>query len=526
MQSDSSMMHISSSLFARVAAAVSVFGKARFSEIAPCTQSILFGLRRDSKTIAVLMLLGFVVSMIDSVSVHAEESHRPNIVLIVTDDLGYGDLGCYGQQIIRTPRLDALAAQGLRFTDFYAGCTVCAPSRSVLMTGQHGGHTHVRGNAGARMEVQSLRDDDVTIAECLRPAGYRNALIGKWGLGEVDQPGFPLKQGFDRFYGYLNQTHAHNYYPEFLWDDDRKVQLANVVTPAAKIKAGGFIGGAATKRIDYSPDLFVKQAEAFIRESQAKPFFLYLALTAPHANNEGTRMTGNGAEVPDYGSYADEAWPDADKGQAAMITRMDSDVGRIVDLLGTLKLAENTLVFFTSDNGPHDEAGHDLTRFNPAGQFSGIKRSLTEGGIRVPAIAYWPSKIKAGSISNHVAYHGDLMATCAELAGVPTPSDCDSISFVPTLMSESAKQTQHEYLYWEFYEQGSRQAVRFGQWKAIREPMITGPIRLYDLEADPKEQSNLAAERVDLVSQATRFLDEAHRSHPNWPLPSNPKKAR
>lgn len=451
----------------------------------------------------------------------------PNLIFILADDLGYSDLGCYGQTVIQTPRLDQMAAEGLRFTDFYAGSTVCAPSRSVLMTGQHVGHTHVRGNAGGRGLAQSLRHEDITVAEVLKESGYTNALIGKWGLGELDQPGFPLKQGFDRFYGYLNQGHAHNYYPRYLWDNHRRVTLANVVQDLDKGPAHeGFVGGAATKRIDYSHDLFVKEAESFIRQQQDGPFFLYLALTIPHANNEGTKLTGNGAEVPDFGIYSDRDWPDSDKGQAAMITRMDGDIGRTLDLLRELNLDKNTFVFFTSDNGPHNEAGHDLNRFKPSGPLKGIKRSLTEGGIRVPAIAWWPGTIAPRRTTDHVAYFGDWMATAAELAGQPAPKNIDSLSFVPTMLGETSKQQTHDYLYWEFYEQSTRQAVRFDQWKAIRDPMLTGEIQIYDLINDLGETKNLASSRPDLVDQAATYMDEARVPHPNWQVPSAKKAPR
>jgi uncharacterized sulfatase len=448
-------------------------------------------------------------------SLKAESSERPNIVLILADDLGYGDLGCFGQQVIKTPRLDQMAAEGMRFTQFYAGNTVCAPSRCVLMTGKHMGHAHVRGNAGGQMLVQSLREEDTTVAEVLKPAGYTNALIGKWGLGEIDEPGFPLRKGFDRFYGYLNQVHAHNYYPEFIWDNDQKKPLRNIVQ-SNENSYGGFTGGAATKRVDYTHDLFVEESLKFIGDHKEGPFFLYLALTIPHANNEGTRITGNGAEVPDFGIYKDKDWSDQTKGQAAMISRMDGDVGRILDYLRKEGIAENTLVIFTSDNGPHNEAGHDLETFHPSGPLRGIKRALYEGGIRVPTIAWWPGTVKAGTTSEHIAYFGDWMATAAELAGAKLPEHLDSISFAPTLKGAPEKQQEHDYLYWEFYEQAGRQAVRFGDWKAIREPMLTGDVQLYNLQDDIGETRDVAAEHSDLVEQAKAMMDEAHTPHPNW----------
>ena len=441
---------------------------------------------------------------------------QPNLIFIMADDLGYGDLGCFGQKVIATPRLDQMAKEGMKFTQFYAGNTVCAPSRSVLLTGQHMGHTHVRGNANsATMLEQSLRAQDTTIAEVLKTVGYTNGLVGKWGLGEVHQSGFPLRKGFDRFFGYLNQVHAHNYYPEFVWDNADKKTLANVVEESGG-SYGGFRGGAATKRLDYSHDLFVDEAIKFIDGNRKEPFFLYLPLTIPHANNEGTRMNGNGAEVPEYGIYASKDWPDPDKGQAAMITRMDRDVGRILDHLKAAGIDETTLVIFTSDNGPHNEAGHQLGRFNPSGPLRGTKRALYEGGIRVPTIAWWPGTVKPGTTTDHLGYFGDWMATAAELAGATLPENIDSISFVPTLKGVPQQQKNHEYLYWEFYEQGSRQAVRFGDWKAIRQPMFSGTIELYDLKNDVGETKDLAGQKPDLVDAAARMMHEAHTPHPTW----------
>ena len=440
-------------------------------------------------------LLVIAVALTSASGLLANDSDKPNLIFILADDLGYGDVGCFGQQVIQTPRLDQMAKQGMKLTDFYAGNTVCAPSRSVLMTGQHMGHTHVRGNASTDMLIQSLRDEDVTVAEVVKSAGYSTALIGKWGLGEHEHPGSPLKKGFDRFFGYLNQVHAHNYYPEFVWNNDQKMPLRNVVKRNERAY-GGFTGGYATKKVDYTHDLYVEESRDFIIENKDKPFFLYMPLTIPHANNEGARMTGDGAEVPDYGIYTDRDWPNPDKGQAAMITRMDGDVGRILDLLGELEIAKKTLVIFSSDNGPHDEANHNLDRFNPSGPLKGTKRALYEGGIRVPTIAWWPGTIEAGTTSDHVAYFGDLMATAADLTDVDPPEDIDSISFLPTLKGDAVAQQKHEYLYWEFYERGSRQAVRFGKWKAIRQPMHTGEVELYDLSKDIGEKSDLAAAKT------------------------------
>lgn len=446
-----------------------------------------------------------------------EPLDKPNIIFIMADDLGYGDLGCYGQEKIQTPVLDQMARSGIQFRNFYAGCTVCASSRSVLMTGQHMGHTWVRGNAGGDPSVQTLRTSDVTVAERLKAAGYATALCGKWGLGDAVErnTGLPNDQGFDFFYGYLNQVHAHNYYPEFLWRNKEKEQLRNVVQGSGRAYAG-FEGGWATKRVDYSHDLVVEEAVKFIERSKDDPFFLYLALTIPHANNEGTRGTGDGQEVPDYGIYKDKPWKKQDKGQAAMITRMDSDIGRLNALLKKLGIAENTVVMFTSDNGHHNEGGHNPDTFDPNGPLRGMKRDLYEGGIRVPLIAHWPGVAPSGIISDHIGYFGDLMSTACDLAGVDTPRNVDSVSIAPILKGHAKKQTEHTFLYWEFYEQGSKQAVRKGNWKAIRMPMFTGPIELYDLSKDLGEARNIADTHPDVVKRMAAYMKQAHVPNQNW----------
>ena len=437
----------------------------------------------------------------------------------MADDLGYGDLGCYGQKLIKTPRLDQMAKEGMKFTRFYSGSTVCAPSRSVLMTGQHMGHTHVRGNAGGDMSRQSLRDIDLTVAEKLKETGYKTALIGKWGLGEVGQEGHPLKQGFDYFYGYLNQVHAHNFYPEFLWRNQKKHALKNVVKPVSDKPRAGFMGGAATKRVEYSHDLFTAEALTWIKANKENPFFLYLPLTIPHANNEGTRMFGDGAEVPDYGIYEKENWTKQDKGQAAMITRMDRDVGRLLDLLKELKIEENTLVMFTSDNGPHNEAGHNPELFKPAGPLRGMKRTLTEGGIRVPTLAWWPNTIEPNSISDQPFYFGDLMATACDMSKSDMPLQTDSLSFLPTLKGKAEEQKRHKFLYWEFYERTFRQAVVMEDWKLIRSGMDNQRLELYDLKNDIHEDVNLIKEQPAVAQRMLSYMESAHVPHPNWPTP-------
>jgi arylsulfatase A-like enzyme len=437
----------------------------------------------------------------------------PNVVLILADDLGYGDLGCYGQQVIETPRLDRMAAEGLRFTQFYAGSTVCAPSRCVLMTGRHTGHARVRGNGGT--SIQSLRRDDVTIAELLKQAGYATALCGKWGLGDAHpgNEGLPNDQGFDYFFGYLNQTHAHNYYPDFLWRNSQQVVLPNTVTHLPQPDSPG---GYATKKVAYSHDLVTEEAINFVRSNRDKPFFLFWAITIPHANNEARRELGDGQEVPDYGIYTDRAWPNSDKGHAAMITRMDAGVGRLVDTLQELGIDDDTLVLFSSDNGPHHEGGQDVQRFDPNGPLRGMKRDLYEGGIRVPMIARWPGVVPNGTVSDHIGYFGDVFATLAEIAKQPVPDGLDSLSFLPTLLGHNEQQQQHDYLYWEFYEQGSKQAVRWKDWKAVRMPMLTGRTELYDLASDEGENTDVATQHPAVARRLEGMMDEAHVPDPNW----------
>lgn len=454
-------------------------------------------------TVAVMALVGVAVRSGEA----ADEPKRPNIIFILADDLGYGDLGCYGQKRIKTPEIDRMAREGMRFTNFYAGSTVCAPSRCVLMTGYHTGHSLIRGNAR-----EPLRPEDVTLAEVLKSAGYRTGLTGKWGLGEEGTTGVPTRQGFDYFFGYLNQHHAHNYYPAYLFRNEQRVPLANEVPGE-----GDYGTNVATKKVEYSHDLVADEALKFVEENRDRPFFLYVAFTLPHANNEAGKA---GMEVPDLGEYANTDWPEPQKGHAAMISRMDKDVGRLLAKLKELNLDENTLVLFASDNGPHREGGNNPDFNNSRGPFSGIKRSLTEGGIRVPLIARWPGKIKADSESDFVGCFQDMMPTFAQLAGATAavPANIDGISFVPTLFGQPDQQKQHDYLYWAFYEGGAGQAVRFGNWKAVQQPYHS-PIRLYDLSSDIGETNDLAAERPELVKQAAALMQQAYTPSEKWTFP-------
>ena len=456
-----------------------------------------------------LFVLFFAITL--PITNHAQAS-KPNVIFILADDLGYGDLGCYGQKLIQTPNLDQLAKEGMRFTQMYAGSTVCAPSRAVLMTGKHMGHVSVRGNAGAEnTAIQSLHKGEKTVAHVFKNAGYATALFGKWGLGEIGLDGHPNKMGFDEFFGFLNQTHAHNYFPSWLVHNSEKVRLRNVSESENKEVGSGY----AREKLDYAPDVIFDKAAQWLDQNHDKPFFLYLASTLPHANNEAARGVGNGQEIPAYGSYQDKPWPDPDKGQAAMISHLDAQVGQVLAKLKAYGIERNTLVIFTSDNGPHQEGKNNPELFHPSGALRGMKRTLYEGGIRVPFIARWPGKIKAGTTSDHVGYFGDVLATVSELTKQALPPGLDSISFLPTL-SGKKKQQQHPYLYFEFYEQGGRQAVRFGNWKAIREPMMTGNVQLFDLAKDLGEATDLAAQHPDIVKQAIGYMNEAHVDHPNW----------
>jgi arylsulfatase A-like enzyme len=441
-----------------------------------------------------------------------EPTRPPNLILILADDLGYGELGCYGQTLIQTPHLDRMAAEGLRFTRFYAGATVCAPSRSVLMSGLHHGHTRVRGNAGSRNPLaQAFREGDPSVAALLRKAGYSTHLVGKWGLGDAGpaESGLPRRHGFDSFFGYLNQHHAHNHFPDFLWKDEDKVRLPNVVTPM-----GSEGGGYATTAVQYADDLFADEALRLVARKHEKPYFLYWSPVVPHANNERTRALKNGAEVPDFGAYADRDWPDPDKGHAAMISRLDGYVGRLLKALRESGQDKNTLVLFTSDNGPHNESNHSLARFQPSGPLRGTKRALTDGGIRVPGIAWWPGRVAPG-VTPHVAYFGDWMATAAELAGVPVPPGLDSTSFVPTLLGKG--QPLPEWLYWEFHEGGFKQAaLHQGRWKGIRSGAPDAPVVLHDLKEDENESRDVAAAHPEIAAKIGEWLKTARTESPDW----------
>ncbi len=411
-----------------------------------------------------LSALGAAMLLISTASA---ERAKPNIIFILADDLGYGELGCFGQKQIKTPSLDKMAKEGMRFTQAYAGNTVCAPSRCALMTGKHMGHATIRGN-----DSNHLGPNDVTVAKLLKGAGYTTGLIGKWGLGTEKTEGAPNLQGFDYSYGYLNQVHAHDYYTDHLFRNGERV---------------------AKNTNDYSHDLFAKESLEFVRQHKGEPFFLYLAFTIPHMQ----------INPPSEEPYANEKWPASERKKAAMITRMDRDIGRLFELLKELKIDDNTIVFFSSDNGPHKEQA-DPKFFKDAGPLRGIKRDLYEGGFREPTIVRWPGHIKSGKVSDQIWGFWDFLPTACELAGVNAPGGIDGISIVPTLLRKG-KQEQHEYMYWEFYERGFQQAVRLGDWKALR--LKQGePLELYNLKKDIGETKNVAAQNPKIIEKIEEIL--------------------
>lgn len=440
------------------------------------------------------------------------ERDLPNIIFILADDLGYGDPSCYGQQKFSTPNIDRLASQGVRFTRHYAGSTVCAPSRSVLMTGLHTGHTFVRGNREVQPEGQvPLPDSVTTLPEILRRAGYVTGAFGKWGLGFPGSEGAPLNQGFDHFSGYNCQRYAHRYYPAYLWEDGQKVPLE---------------GNDWTRKVTYAPDVIQEKTLDFIRQNRDTSFFAFVPSVIPHAElvvpedsifqhyrgqfPEQPYEGGPGADYgPDMviGKYCSQEYPHATF--VSMVRRLDLYVGQIMDLLEELGIEGNTIVMFSSDNGPHQEGGADPDYFNSNGGLRGIKRDLYEGGIRVPFIVSWPEKIDPGRTSEHVSAFWDLLPTLAEIAGVEI-GGTDGISFLPELLEED--QPEHAYLYWEFHEQGGKQAILRGEWKAVRLNVREAPMgipELYNLEEDPSEQHNVAPGHPDLVRQLCVLMEEA-----------------
>jgi len=436
---------------------------------------------------------------------------KPNVIYILADDLGYGDLSCYGQKKFQTPHIDRLAAEGMLFTQHYSGSTVCAPSRCSLMTGLHTGHSQIRGNKKGKPEGEfPLAAGTFTLPNMFKQAGYVTGAFGKWGLGAVGNSGEPNKQGIDYFFGYQSHRLAHFYYPKSLWRNNQRVEL-----PGNDPKARQGV---------YSHDLIVEEALAFVRKNKDKPFFLYMPVTIPHAElaappKDMEAFQGQYPETPFSGDkiYGGQLTPRA--AFAAMITKLDSSVGELMELLKELGLDENTVVMFSSDNGSHIEGGADPEFFDSNGPFKGHKRDVYEGGIRAPMIARWPGKIKAGSKTDLISAFWDVLPTCAELIGQKSPKDIDGISFLPTLTGGSDRQKQHAYMYWEFDELGGRQAVRMGNWKAVRMDVMknsNAPIELYDLSQDIGEVNNIAAGHPEIVKKMKAIFAEAHVPNRNF----------
>jgi arylsulfatase A-like enzyme len=459
-----------------------------------------------SLKINLFFLLNFVCFFCNAQEKTAIIKSKPNIIYILADDLGYGDLGCYGQEKFATPNIDKLAQEGILFTQHYSGAPVCAPSRSALLTGLHTGHTVIRGNKGVKPEGEyPLPKSTFTIAEMLKTKGYSTGVFGKWGLGFPGSEGDPLHQGFDTFYGYNSQALAHHYYPNHLWDNEKKVI---------------FTENEGTNNVQYAPDLIHQKALSFIDMHQKESFFLYYASPLPHAelvapkvymdkfvgkfNPEKEYKAKPNSEGLRKGEYASQ--PQSHAAFAAMVTLLDDQVGEIVAKIKELGLEDNTIIIFSSDNGPHQEGGADPNYFDSNGPLRGYKRDLYEGGIRVPMIAKWKGKIAEGSKTNHISAFWDVMPTLAELANTNIKSTIDGLSFLSTLLNKG-KQKKHKYLYWEFHELGGRQAVRYGNWKLIQYNVNNkGQYELYELEKDRSESTNIASKFPAEVKKLSKLL--------------------
>ena len=419
------------------------------------------------------------------------QQNSPNVIYILADDLGYADVGYNGQKLIETPELDFLAKNGMQFTNHYCGNAVCAPSRASLLMGKHPGHSYIRANSPGYPNGQTpIPAGSETLGTLMQRAGYKTACIGKWGLGGFHNSGNPNKQGFDYFFGYTDQRKAHNYYPQYLWENGTKKYLDN----------------NNGKQNEYSHDLFTEKAISFIKKNENNPFFLYLAYTIPHLR----------LQVPDLAQYENKKWPLNMKIQAAMISRMSRDIGVIVDLIKKLGLEKNTLIIFNSDNGAHGKAG-TLDFFKPSGNLKGIKRTMYEGGLRSPMVAYWPGKINAGTKNDHLSAFWDMLPTFSELTGEPIVGNSDGISMLPTLLGKNLFQKKHEYLYWELYEGRPNSAVRYGKWKGVvRDRREGNEIQLFNLEIDESEINNVAKQNPEIVLEIQSIMEKSHKKNPFW----------
>jgi arylsulfatase A-like enzyme len=459
----------------------------------------------------------------------AKPKTKPNIIYILLDDAGYGDFGCYGQKTLRTPNVDRLASEGMGFARHYAGSTVCAPSRGTLMTGLHTGHSRVRGNGPSY-----LPDADLNVARLLKDAGYHTACIGKYGLGSPAPLDDPQKKGFDYFFGYVNTAHAHNCYTDFLVRNGVKVTLANKIIPGSGNKSDTGVA-TADGRKQWAPQLLAEDVQRHLdarAQHSNQPFFLLYALNLPHANNEAKEDSplGHGMETPGYGEFAARDWPEVEKGFASARKFVDDEVGAVMAKLKKLGLDESTIVMLSSDNGPHKEGGHDATFFQSSGGLNGIKRDLTDGGVRVPFLVRWAGKIKPGTVSDHVSGFQDFLPTAADLAGVKVTAECDGLSFLPTLLGNNAQQKQHPFLVWYFNEAGGKNAVLQWPWKLIhlntastaasdkptanKKPAASKPltVQLFNLETDPTESKNVAAEQPAKVQELEIIMKKTWRN--------------
>ncbi len=486
---------------------------------------------RPSSSVALCALLYLAPLGCRALAGAPDRSARPNVLLIVADDLGYGELGAYGQTRIRTPHLDRLARQGLRFARHYAGSAVCAPSRCVLLTGRHTGHAAVRDNSGwyrgdssFRQGQYPLPEETPSVGQLLQRAGYATACIGKWGLGGPANAGEPQRHGFDHFFGYLCQAVAHNHYPTHLWRDRRSVELSNRAFSAHQELAEPPPDGAWPRTTDarYAPDLLLAEALAFVRRHREGPFFLYFATTVPHAAlqvpaDSLAEYAGAFEETPYLGDKNYLPHPTPRAAYAAMDTRLDRDVGRLLALLDELGIADDTLVLFTSDNGPTFNGGTDSEFFASTAGLRGLKGSLYEGGLRVPLLARWPGRVAAGTTSALPCGFQDLLPTLAELVGAPRPHGVDGKSFLPTLLGEDWRQRPHRPFYWEL---GRQQALLVGDWKLVRRSTKDGlQEELYDLAADPAESRDLAAERPEVLGRLRELAGRERVPCADFPSP-------
>ena len=462
--------------------------------------------------LSVAVLLTTLLAALSVATVSAAE--KPSIIYILLDDAGYGDFSCYGQKKFPTPNIDKIAAEGLKFTNHYAGSTVCAPTRCSLMTGLHTGHCQVRGNKEVKPEGQSpMAADTITIAKLFKGAGYATGAFGKWGLGAPGSTSEPLKMGFDIFYGYNCQRQAHNFYPTHLWDNHKRVELDGKT---------------------YSHDLIAEQSLKFVRDHKDEPFFCFIPTTIPHAamhlpEDDAAPWRKKFPQFEDkIGRYAGTEFRNPAAAFAGMMTRLDREIGKLSALLKELGIDDNTVIFITSDNGPHKEGGHMPDFFNSNGGLRGYKRDLFEGGIRAPLIARWPSQIAPGKTTDLISAHWDMLPTFCDLAGIETPAKTDGISIVPTLTGKG-EQKRHDFLYWEFHEQGKKQAVRMGQWKGVRLNIAKkpkAPIQLYDLATDPAEKNDIAEKHPEIVEKIEKAMADSHTESASFPFFKPRKKAK